>query len=388
MKRKINPTDKKGKVTRCIICDPKMHWAKTCPNKSNTNVVNITESDNDDSPDEEVHIVLMANNEYEILLNEMETNAIIDTACTKTVSGEKWFFNYMNCLDDTAINLIEIKPGRKVFKFGYGRKVYSKYQAIIPAKIGSKECFIQTEIVDEKIPLLLSKTSLKKADTYLNIKNDKIKMFDKDIDVCVSTNGHYAVNILPEKVGNFDSVDHYLIFEIDDNNNTKRSKILKLHKHSGHASSNNLKNLLKNAGLLTIEISKVLDEISKNCVICKTHKKPSPRPVVSLARATKFSQTVAIELHSLDRNIWYFHMIDEFTRFSNATIIKSKHPEIIIKNFLQNWVSLFGTPFKVFSDSGGEFFSREFIDFCENFNIKVQLNRHGRMEFVKGIMPF
>ena len=31
MKRKINPTDKKGKVTRCIICDSKMHWAKTCP---------------------------------------------------------------------------------------------------------------------------------------------------------------------------------------------------------------------------------------------------------------------------------------------------------------------------------------------------------------------
>ena len=163
MKRKINPTDKKGKVTRCIICDSKMHWSKTCPHKSNTNVVNITESDDDDdSPDEEVHIVLMSNNEYEILINEMETNAITDIACMKTVSGEKWFYNYMNCLDDTAINLIEIKPSRKVFKFGDARKVYSKYQAIIPAKIGSKESFIQTEIVDEKIQLLLSKTSLKR----------------------------------------------------------------------------------------------------------------------------------------------------------------------------------------------------------------------------------
>ena len=25
----------------------------------------------------------------------------------------------------------------------------------------------------------------------------------------------------------------------------------------------------------------------------------------------------------------------------------------------------------MFNDNGGEFFSREFIDFCENFNIKV-----------------
>ena len=66
-------------------------------------------------------------------------------------------------------------------------------------------------------------------------------------------------------------------------------------------------------------------------------------------------------------------MTDEFTRFSNATIIKSKHPGIIIKNFLQNWVSLFGTMFEVFSDNEGEFFSREFIDFCENFNVKVPI---------------
>ena len=38
--------------------------------------------------DEEVNIILMTNDQ-EILTSEMETNAIIDTACTKTVSGEK-----------------------------------------------------------------------------------------------------------------------------------------------------------------------------------------------------------------------------------------------------------------------------------------------------------
>ena len=352
-----------------------MHWAKACPHKTKTNFVNITENDNenenDDSSDEEVNIVLLTNNEYEILISEMETNAIIDTACTKTVSGEKWFNNFISCLDDTALNSVKIIPSKKVFKFGDGRKVYSKYQAIIPAKIGSKECFIQTEIVEEKIPLLLSKSSLKKADTYLNIKDDKVRMFDEDINVCMSTNGHYAVNILPDKVCNFNSINHCLIFENDDDINKKRSKLLKLHKQFGHASSNNLKSLLKNAGLLTTEISKLVDEINLKCVICKTHKKPSPRPVVSLPRATNFNQTVAMDLHSLDKNIWYFHMIDEFSRFSNAAIIKSKQPEIIIKHFLKNWISIFGSPYKVFSDNGGEFFSNEFIDFCENFNIKV-----------------
>ena len=31
-----------------------------------------------------------------------------------------------------------------------------------------------------------------------------------------------------------------------------------------------------------------------------------------------------------------------------------------------------GSPNTVFSDNGGEFVSREFIDFCENFNMKVK----------------
>ena len=166
-------------------------------------------------------------------------------------------------------------------------------------------------------------------------------MFGQNIDVSMSTNGHYAVEILPEKVCNFDSVSHCLIFEPDDDISKKRSKLLKLHKQFGHASINNLKSLLKNAGLLTSEISKLVNEICENCAICKTHQKPLPRPVVGLPRATTFNQTIAMDLHSLDKNIWYFHMIDEFTRFSNVVIIRSKNPSVIIKNLLQNWISIF-----------------------------------------------
>ena len=62
-----------------------MHWAKNCPHKTNIKSVNVAETTSDGNYDEEVNIVLMTN-EYEILINEMEVNAIIDTACTKTVS--------------------------------------------------------------------------------------------------------------------------------------------------------------------------------------------------------------------------------------------------------------------------------------------------------------
>ena len=371
-KNKLNPVDKQGKLTRCIICDSKMHWMKFCPHKSSAKPVNVVEtvSDNDDNDDEEVNIILMTN-EYEVLINEMEINAIIDTACTKTVAGENWFHNYLKNLDDTALDMVKTSPSQKTFKFGDGRKVCSKYQAVIPAKIGNINCFIQTEIVDEKIPLLLSKSSLKKAETLLNLKEDKVRMFNQDVKVNLSSNGHYAVEILPEEVCNFDNVECVLVFEENDNIKKKRSKLVKLHKQFGHASSNNLKNLMRKAGCLNDEISKLVSEICDNCDICKKYKKASPRPVVGLPRATDFNQSVAMDLHHIDKNLWYFHMIDEFSRYSNAVIIRSKNPSVIIDNFIQNWISLFGSPTKIFSDNGGEFVSKEFTDFCENFNIEI-----------------
>ena len=44
---KHNPLDKNGKVSRCIICDSKMHWADKFPHKSNYQIklsINISRS--------------------------------------------------------------------------------------------------------------------------------------------------------------------------------------------------------------------------------------------------------------------------------------------------------------------------------------------------------
>ena len=100
------------------------------------------------------------------------------------------------------------------------------------------------------------------------------------------------------------------------------------------------------------------------------YKKPVPRPIVGFAWATDFNQTVGMDLKELGPSLWSLHITDEFTRFSNATIIRSK--TAVIKKFLQCCISLFGAPQKLISDNGGEFDSNEFRDLCENFNITVK----------------
>ena len=99
------------------------------------------------------------------------------------------------------------------------------------------------------------------------------------------------------------------------------------------------------------------------------YRKANPKPIVGFSWTTDFNQTVGMDSHQLEENVWYLHIIDEFTRVSNAIIIRNKGTSAVIKKFLQSWISIFGSPNKVFSDNGGEFESEEFKDMCENFNI-------------------
>ena len=112
-----------------------------------------------------------------------------------------------------------------------------------------------------------------------------------------------------------------------------------------------------------------MDEVVDNCLPCITHKRRPARPAVGLPRAYDFNHQVAMDLHQLEPKLWFMHIIDEFSRYSNAIIIR--HKDESVKVFMKCWISLFGAPKKVFSDNGGEFIGDEFINMCDAFGITV-----------------
>ena len=81
---KHNPLDKNGKISRCVICDSKMHWTDKCPHKSNYQSINVSEEINWDTENEN-DIVLMTEEivKNEIFIAEASKLAVVDTACTK-----------------------------------------------------------------------------------------------------------------------------------------------------------------------------------------------------------------------------------------------------------------------------------------------------------------
>ena len=64
-------------------------------------------------------------------------------------------------------------------------------------------------------------------------------------------------------MSNFDDIEQVLIFEENKTTEEKWKKLIKLHKQFGHVSSSNLLNLMKNAGVDTKNIWKIVEEITK-----------------------------------------------------------------------------------------------------------------------------
>ena len=151
-------------------------------------------------------------------MTEAAKSAVVDTACTKTVGGLHWFNSYVDSLDEEQRKKVEFIESNTSFKFGNGRQVKSQKRARILAQIGDKSCLIEMEIVKENIPLLLSKSSLKQAETVLDMKMDQAVMFGKEVNLYSSTSGHYCIDIQPNKVSKMDlpvegQSENVLIFE-------------------------------------------------------------------------------------------------------------------------------------------------------------------------------
>ena len=84
-------------------------------------------------------------------------------------------------------------PSKRFFRFGDSRLYESQGSVRIPANIEGKKFFINADIVNAEIPLLLSKDAMKKANVIINLKNDEVKMFGKKVKVFLTRRGHYCV---------------------------------------------------------------------------------------------------------------------------------------------------------------------------------------------------
>ena len=369
-----NPLDRDGLPTRCSFCQSINHWAPQCPDRPplrNEHSTLLTENE----------IVLHQNNsndphELQSLVAETWSSALLDCGASKTVCGNEWFEQYKQILPPDTVNQISISPSSHVYRFGDGRKLTATKNALIPATIGDTQLTISTDIVDSDIPLLLSRSSMKKANMKLNFEDDTIAAFGNDIPLITTSSGHYAVPITkPVQIANKlerGSISNVTLSVIDVK--TDKEIAIKLHRQFAHPTENRLLNLVNNAGhpwANNVNLKNEIKTISKDCETCKVYKKPPPRPVVGLPTATTFKETVAMDLKFYNGNI-LLHMIDHATRLSASSVIPNKKPETIVKHIFDHWLQPYGTVKSFLSDNGGEFINKPFMELCETCGINIK----------------
>lgn len=203
--RKMNPMSSNGKISRCLVCESKFHWARDCPDAfENKEEAKSNDIYNEEENDEIVHMTLFVgyanattaqSAKLQSLISESHGHVVLDTGCSSTVCGSKWYETYVNELSEYDQSKIVENYSASTFTFGDGIMVQSLKKVVLPCYLGGDRSTITADVVECDIPMLLSKRSMKKANMCLNFRDDTVKIGNHIIQLVSSTSGHYLLPI-------------------------------------------------------------------------------------------------------------------------------------------------------------------------------------------------
>ena len=376
-KKGKNPLDSQGKITKCNICESINHYANKCPDREDRYSkeergkeggyfqVTLFESDWDD---------VNGKDKVNELIFETIGAAIIDCGASKTVCGKNWLETYLELLTPEETDKVKYTPSSNVYKFGIGScRAYTT--ARIPIVVGSKKVFLETDVVNEHLPLLVSKASLKRASAKLDTEKDIIQLLGEPIELINTQSGHYAIPLCTKKALlntiNNSQTQNKVTFISRMENMTKHDMATKLHRQFAHPPVDKLVKLIAQSEISDKDgLKEELEAVTEACEVCRRYKRPLPRPVVALPTSSSFNEVVALDI-KFYHGTPLLHLIDSCTRFSATRVLRNKEAGVVIASIFEMWISIFGPPGMFVSDNGTEFANEKFRNMGEAFNIRV-----------------
>ena len=118
-------------------------------------------------------------------MGSRHTLALSDTCCARTVAGEKWMRAHLKHLKRQQEDVYIINESRP-FRFGAGPRIMSQYAVIMPVNIprATKWAHIRVSVVDQDIPLLISKGAMKQLGVVLDLEHGRVEF--KKLDAVVT----------------------------------------------------------------------------------------------------------------------------------------------------------------------------------------------------------
>ena len=377
-RRGENPTNQEGVVMRCHECDSTRHFVFDCPHRRVENA-NIA-----------VHLTLLTGStteEQHALLKKTLGKGILDTACTKTVAGQTWIDEYLQLLSETERNTVEksATSSKTLYRFGDGIESRSKKVIRIPMNIYGKQITVEVDVVDNEIPLLISRPTMSRLGMVVDTRQHCVEIDGKVFKLEFNTSGHYVI-----PVSEWADESCNVVFHLENltkyTKPEKFKKAMKLHRQFAHASKERLIRLLKNGGCSDKEFLNAIEECCENCQFCQKYKQPKSKPVVGLPKSEQFNEVVVMDLKEVQKGkVWILHLIDSHTRYIATSLITSKRKETVVERIFKIWIAYFGAPLKFHSDNGGEFANEIFREMNEKLNIETSTSP-GESPFSNGVV--
>ena len=102
---------------------------------------------------------------------------------------------YLQSLGNEDQQSVRKEKSETIFTIGNGKVFKSIKHVTLPTCIAYKIVLLTTEVIRDDIPLLLSKSTMKKAKTYINFSKDEVITFDEKVPVKFSTSEHYCIRV-------------------------------------------------------------------------------------------------------------------------------------------------------------------------------------------------
>ena len=131
------------------------------------------------------------------ILVESLGKMILDSACTKTVSGEERMNEYIENLNkkDKKKVVCSETESKSLFRFGDGVESKSIRTVNIPIVTGSKRTLLEVDVdvVKNNIPLLISKGTMSKLEVNKDFTRHEAEVNGQVFKSQSNSSGHYCV---------------------------------------------------------------------------------------------------------------------------------------------------------------------------------------------------
>ena len=209
------------------------------------------------------------------LVGETLGKAVVDTGSPHTVAGEIWFKSYVNSLSRRDRLSIHLSKSYKRFCFGGNKSYHSKYYTVIPIYIQKRKHYLGVDVISCNIPLLLSHSSLCRANGKIDIGSSTICILGVTVPLMISSSGHLCLSIT-RCLDTASKDSNNLVWRVlcsttinGTNYDTTRNKAKILHKQFCHPKADQLLDFIKKTGIsCNPDLEKAIRYVTSKCEVC------------------------------------------------------------------------------------------------------------------------